>query len=327
MCGLFGWTIAPGAPVREGQRRALAGSLARANAQRGPHSWGAYTVLKDEVEVAREVGSIAQVRGIGVLGLANTCLGHTRWATTGAVVTDNCHPFTLGDLTLAHNGMIHNHAELCAKYGRKDTARVDSMHLLFHLAEERPFSDLEGYGTITYVRAARPGDVHLCRMSGGELTAYGLGERSAPWGTVWSSNATHLREALADAKVPHFPWETLRENRVYLASADGTLYIMSADVTHKLADDRRSSWDRKRDRALTSGACEHGGAYTLTKREERMLSRAFASLDRANGTATRHDGKIVTIDLCEQEEHDAEAEALAQMDADAAAYMARQAMD
>ena len=52
-------------------------------------------------------------------------MGHTRFATTGAVTDDNSHPFQHGRIIGTHNGVVSNFDELKLKYDLKDM-QVDS---------------------------------------------------------------------------------------------------------------------------------------------------------------------------------------------------------
>ncbi len=107
MCGIIG--IVGTAPVSD----RLIESLRRLE-YRGYDSAGVATVDAGRVEVRRAKGKIrnleqvlAEAPAAGTVGI-----GHTRWATHGAPSERNAHPQRAGRVSVVHNGIIENFADL-----------------------------------------------------------------------------------------------------------------------------------------------------------------------------------------------------------------------
>lgn len=209
MCGIYGF-IAP--KVSRAKRALLSYCLALSNDTRGGDSWGVIVGSGSDVEIVRGLGDLAPE--IHRFADARTIVAHTRYATTGEVTPDNAHPFEIGRIVGAHNGMVHNHRELAVRHGR-DFA-VDSMHLVAHLDAGLPFDDVDGYGALEWLEDRDLSTVHLCRLQRGELAVHEL----EGGGVVWSSNAAHLREALRTAGLKSTPYR-IEEGLVYQATATG----------------------------------------------------------------------------------------------------------
>src|SRR5271167_5013539 len=110
MCGIVG--------VIGGREAAplLLDSLRRLE-YRGYDSAGIATLVNGHIDRRRakgKLGNLADALARNPLG-GTTGIGHTRWATHGAPNVTNAHPHGTSRVSLVHNGIIENHAELRAE--------------------------------------------------------------------------------------------------------------------------------------------------------------------------------------------------------------------
>jgi glucosamine--fructose-6-phosphate aminotransferase (isomerizing) len=141
MCGIIGYA---------GPRKAagiLMEGLKRLE-YRGYDSAGIAVVCDGRLSVFKKVGKIKDLRSVVPEDLAgNYGIGHTRWATHGAVTDINAHPHTdtAGTLAIAHNGIIENYLVLKTKLeaeGIVFRTETDS-EVIAHLIAQQYSGDLE----------------------------------------------------------------------------------------------------------------------------------------------------------------------------------------
>ena len=144
MCGIFGFAKREGWQSESQMDRIddVISNLTFESVVRGNHSTGfaiasktdklVYKTLKpsDELVCSDEWHNVIDKVDVNT----TVFLGHVRFATTGAKVKENAHPFVMGSVIGAHNGIIYNHEEIASKIGKN--VQVDS-EVIFGLLNKK----------------------------------------------------------------------------------------------------------------------------------------------------------------------------------------------
>lgn len=107
MCGIFGYV------GNQDAAKVVATGLKRLE-YRGYDSWGVAVLDGKDIKISKKVGAIGDVGKKLDLPNASISIGHTRWATHGAVTEVNAHPHYSSNksFALAQNGIVENYTEL-----------------------------------------------------------------------------------------------------------------------------------------------------------------------------------------------------------------------
>lgn len=131
MCGIFGY-VGP-----EIDAASLVFSGLEDLEYRGYDSWGIAVSSSGRLQSFKDVGKLSSAPSMAPGTLA---IGHTRWATTGAVTHANAHPHTScrGSIAIVHNGIVENHHALrdeLRSRGHELVSETDT-EVIAHLVEE-----------------------------------------------------------------------------------------------------------------------------------------------------------------------------------------------
>jgi hypothetical protein len=139
--------------------------------ERGKDSWG----MTDGTFVYKAVGQI--VDQFDELDMESPTY-HCRGASIGCISHRNAHPFEFTHeanghkkrVVGVHNGHVNNWGILKTRYNRQHF-EVDSEHIFAHLAEDKPISDIEGWGTVVWYEQIDDGPIqrYFSTFSNGQL--------------------------------------------------------------------------------------------------------------------------------------------------------------
>lgn len=190
MCGIIGY-------VGEREAGPILLSGLEALEYRGYDSAGVAVLDGTDVQVRKRAGKLAVLaETLSEAPLRGTCgMGHTRWATHGAVTDTNAHPHRdcHGDVVVIHNGIVENFAELRARLlatGHRFVSETDT-EVIAHLLEEHrraeadlftalrlAAAELRGANAIVAMARSEPRVLVAARLgnAGGIVVGYGAGE-------------------------------------------------------------------------------------------------------------------------------------------------------
>jgi glucosamine--fructose-6-phosphate aminotransferase (isomerizing) len=176
MCGIIG--IVGDKPV-SGR---LIESLRRLE-YRGYDSAGVAGVVGGQIERRRAEGKLGNLDAVLAREPLNATvgIGHTRWATHGVPSVRNAHPHTAGRVTLVHNGIIENFAELKAELRAKGhgfESETDT-EVVAHLIDQNLSDGLEPLEALKAALDRLRGAYALVLMIEGEGATI-LGARHGP---------------------------------------------------------------------------------------------------------------------------------------------------
>ncbi|MEY2673784.1 MAG: hypothetical protein RLZZ514_349 [Actinomycetota bacterium] len=288
MCGIVGY-VGPKSTLE-----VLIGGLRRLE-YRGYDSAGVSVIADGQLETRKKAGKlnnlVAEIEA-HPLPTAHIGIGHTRWATHGAATDGNAHPHLGGatsKLSLIHNGIIENFAELKAELiagGTKFSSETDSevaAHLIANAYDRTgdlvtAFTEvvnrLHGAFTILVIDQDQP-DVVLAARRNAPLVI-GLGDHENFLGSDVAAFVEHTKRAIA-----------VGQDQIVILRAE-SVEVRGFDGKPAETEEFEVDWD--------ASAASKGGWPSFMAKEIADQPQSIA--DTLMGRLS-HDGRVSLGDLAE----------------------------
>jgi len=216
MCGIFGVAKNAGrqSDFHIDKIREVLTNLAEESSVRGTDSTGLAIISKDKQEIYKSLYGSDELIMLPLWEQikkevnrdTSIVMGHVRFATTGTISIRNAHPFKIGKVIGAHNGVIFNHHSLASKFNK--VIEVDSEGIfasINNMEIKDALEKIDGDFSLSFVKED-PEVVYFARETSRPLAmAYWKKARTLFWastdeilqfalrasGLVLKSNTTH----------------------------------------------------------------------------------------------------------------------------------------
>jgi glucosamine--fructose-6-phosphate aminotransferase (isomerizing) len=256
---------------------------------RGYDSAGIALLENGSLEYVRAVGNLQFLKDAAGPNASQACtgLGHTRWATHGAVTDQNAHPLTGCEderLAVVLNGIVENYRELkaaLAAEGHTFSSETDA-EVVAHLVERHyagdlagavraAYADLEGHFAFVVIHADHPGELVGARKQCPLLVGVGDGE------TYLASTATAFLRSTRRVQL-------IDDDQIVAVTPEGAAFFtVDGELVEQQVDE--VDWDDE--------AAEKGGYETFMLKE---IYEQPGAVEETIGDRVRH-GRLELEDI------------------------------